>query len=125
MKVKLDLDAQLPTIMIDRIQIQQVLINLLRNSIEAMVSVEKRELTLETGRDETGFVQVTIRDTGPGLSPEVRSKLFQPFVTTKATGMGIGLTICQSIVEAHGGNICALQDEFSGAGFRIRLPLQH
>ena len=111
--------------MIDRIQIQQVLINLLRNSIEAMVSVEKRELTLETGRDETGFVQVTIRDTGPGLSPEVRSKLFQPFVTTKATGMGIGLTICQSIVEAHGGNICALQDEFSGAGFRIRLPLQH
>jgi len=124
-KVKLDLDAQLPTIMIDRIQIQQVLINLLRNSIEAMISVEKRELTLETGRDETGFVQVTIRDTGPGLSPEVRAKLFQPFVTTKATGMGIGLTICQSIVEAHGGNICALQDEFSGAGFRIRLPLQH
>ena len=88
-----------------------------------MASVEKRELTLATGADETGFLQITIRDTGPGLSPEVLAKLFQPFVTTKKTGMGIGLTICQSIVEAHGGHIFVLQDGLPGAGFRIRLPL--
>ena len=122
-KVKLDLDPRIPVVMVDRIQIQQVLINLLKNSIEAMASVEKRELTLATGADETGFLQITIRDTGPGLSPEVLAKLFQPFVTTKKTGMGIGLTICQSIVEAHGGHIFVLQDGLPGAGFRIRLPL--
>ncbi len=122
-KVKLDLDPRISAVLVDRIQIQQVLINLLKNSIEAMASVDKRQLTLATGADDAGFVQITIRDTGPGLSPEVMAKLFQPFVTTKATGMGIGLTICQSIVEAHGGHIFVLQDELPGAGFRIRLPL--
>lgn len=122
-KVKLELDHRIPPIMVDRIQIQQVLINLLRNSIEAMATEEKRELTLSTEQDETGFLQITIRDTGPGLSPEVLAKIFQPFVTTKATGMGIGLTICQSIVEAHGGHIWVLQDKLPGAGFRIRLPI--
>ena len=122
-KVKLDLDPRLPAIQVDRIQIQQVLINLLKNSIEAMAGVEKRELTVATGPDEPGSLQITIRDTGPGLSPEVMVKLFQPFVTTKATGMGIGLTICQSIVEAHGGHIFVLEDGLPGAGFRIHLPL--
>jgi two-component system sensor kinase FixL len=122
-KVKLELDPKIPVIMVDRIQIQQVLINLLKNSIEAMAVADKRELALATGAVETGFLQITIRDTGPGLSPEVLAKLFQPFVTTKQTGMGIGLTICQSIVEAHGGRIFVLQDDLPGAGFCIRLPL--
>jgi two-component system sensor kinase FixL len=122
-KVKLDLDPRLPAIQVDRIQILQVLINLFKNSIEAMAGVEKRELMVATGPDEAGSLQITIRDTGPGLSPEVKAKLFQPFVTTKATGMGIGLTICQSIVEAHGGHIFMLEDGLPGAGFRIRLPL--
>jgi two-component system sensor kinase FixL len=122
-KMKLDLDPRLPAIEVDRIQIQQVLINLFKNGIEAMASVEKRELMVATGPDEAGSLQITIRDTGPGLSSEVMAKLFQPFVTTKETGMGIGLTICQSIVEAHGGHIFVLEDGLPGAGFRIRLPL--
>jgi two-component system sensor kinase FixL len=81
-----------------------------------------RVMTLATGLEDN-FAFVTIRDTGPGLPPEVLAKLFQPFVTTKEKGMGIGLNICQSIMEAHGGNIQAPADSEDGAVFRIRLPL--
>jgi two-component system sensor kinase FixL len=83
----------------------------------------QRLLTVTTGLEDD-FAFVAIRDTGPGLPPQVRAKLFQPFVTPKEKGMGIGLTICQSIMEAHGGNIQAPAiGEGSGAVFRIRLPL--
>ena len=122
-KVRLTLDPAIPPVVIDRIQIQQVLINLIRNSIEAMAESAKRELTLSTRLEDFGFAQVTIRDTGPGLPSDILANLFQPFVTTKAKGMGIGLTISQSIIEAHGGHISALQDGLPGAGFRILLPL--
>jgi two-component system sensor kinase FixL len=122
-KVKLQLNPSIPPVMIDRIQIQQVLINLIRNSIEAMADSPTRDLTITTGFEEPGFAHVIVRDTGPGLPPQVLAKLFQPFVTTKDKGMGIGLMISQSIVDAHGGNISALQDGNVGAAFRIILPL--
>jgi two-component system sensor kinase FixL len=122
-KLKLDLDSTLPPVLIDKIQIQQVLINLIRNSIEAMLSVPTRELLLATGHGDAGYANVTVRDTGPGLPEHISSRLFQPFQTTKDKGMGIGLTICQSIVDAHGGKIWLLQDTPSGTGFRFRLPL--
>jgi two-component system sensor kinase FixL len=122
-KLKLNLDSTLPPVLIDRIQIQQVLMNLIRNSIEAMLAVQTRELLLETGPDEPGFAHVTIRDSGPGLPEHISSCLFQPFQTTKDDGMGIGLTICQSIVDAHGGRIWLLHDQPTGTSFRFRLPV--
>ena len=81
--------------MIDRIQVQQVILNLIRNGIEAMQGVARRELRISTGADN-GMVQVTFADSGPGLAPEVAAQLFQPFVTTKEKGMGLGLSICRS-----------------------------
>ncbi len=106
---------------INRIQIQQVVMNIIRNGLEAMANSPQQEMTLTTAREDD-FAVITISDTGPGLPPEIRAKLFQPFVTTKEKGMGIGLNICQSIVEAHGGNIEA-PPVTAGAVFRIRLPL--
>ena len=108
-------------VIIDKVQIQQVLINLIRNAVEAMMEVDRRELKLTTKHVDS-FVEVSVTDTGPGLSEDVSAKLFQPFVTTKEAGMGIGLTICQSIVEAHGGQIWALKDRPIGAGFAFRIP---
>jgi two-component system sensor kinase FixL len=122
-RVRLDLDHTLGAVLIDRIQIQQVFINLIRNAIEALQSVERRELTISTAADDPGFVRVTVRDTGPGLPAQVRERLFQPFTSTKEKGLGIGLTICQSIIDAHGGNITLLADEEAGTAFRFRLPL--
>jgi two-component system sensor kinase FixL len=119
----LNLDPTLRPIMIANVQIQQVLINLIRNSIEAMAEMPKRELTISTGPEGDQFVQVTVSDTGPGLSKDIAGRLFQHFVTTKNKGMGIGLTICQSIVNDHGGHIWTLPDVSEGAAFRIRLPI--
>ena len=102
-------------------QIQQVLVNLIRNGMEAMQAVERRELFISTTADGD-FAEVTVRDSGPGLPKNVQERLFQPFVTTKENGMGIGLSICQSIVEAHGGSIRALSDDSPGAAFRFRVP---
>jgi two-component system sensor kinase FixL len=121
--VALDLDRTLAPVMIDRVQIQQVLINLIRNAYEAMQAVRRRELTITTAALPDGFAQVTVRDTGPGLAPDVRRRLFLPFVTTKESGMGIGLNICQSIIESHGGSIGALADVAGGAAFRFNVPL--
>ena len=122
-KIRLGLDSTLAPVLIDKIQIQQVLLNLIRNSIEAMAETQERELVISTAPDEPGFVAVTVADTGPGLPDEVAARLFQPFTTTKEQGMGIGLNICHSIVEDHGGRIWLLPDAPKGAVFRIRLPL--
>lgn len=107
---------------VNRIQIQQVLVNLIRNGMEAMAGAPQRVMSLTTSR-EGDFAVVIIRDTGPGLPPEIRAKLFQPFVTTKEKGMGIGLNICQSITESHGGKIEVPANDQGGAVFRISLPL--
>ncbi|HTT97037.1 MAG TPA: PAS domain S-box protein, partial [Rhizomicrobium sp.] len=122
-KIRLDLNASLAPVLIDKIQIQQVLLNLIRNSVEAMAATRERELALSTAPDEPGFISVTVADTGPGLPEQVAERLFKPFSTTKEQGMGIGLSICHSIVEDHGGLIWLLPDVTKGTAFRIRLPL--
>ncbi len=121
-QVKLDLAPDIPCLVIDKIQIQQVLLNLIRNAIEAVQSVAAHDVTVGTRRDG-GYVCVTVRDTGPGLPPEVLARLFHPFITTKEKGMGLGLTISKSIVEAHGGRIAADSRLGEGACFSVHLPL--
>jgi two-component system sensor kinase FixL len=122
-KMRLDLAPELPPVMIVRVQIQQVLINLIRNSMEAMMGMRKRELSISTDLAVPGFAQVTVADTGPGLSAEISQRLFQPFVSTKDKGMGIGLSICRSIIDSHGGKISILPDRPVGTAFQILLPL--
>ena len=121
-KVHLELDPSISPNLIDKVQIQQVLINLIRNAIEAMQDMTKRDLTIRTVA-EGDTVEVGVSDTGPGLSEDVAARLFQPFVTTKEKGMGIGLTICQSIIEAHNGRIWATPNQDGGVEFRFRLPV--
>lgn len=105
----------------DRVQIQQVLINLMRNAMEAMRGSERRELTVRTFADGK-FVAVEVSDTGPGIADEIAEQLFTPFTTTKAGGMGIGLSISRRIIEAHGGTISVTRNEHGGATFRFTLP---
>jgi two-component system sensor kinase FixL len=109
-------------ILVDRVQIQQVLINLMRNAMEAMRESERRELVVRT-ITEGGDVVVEVADTGPGISDEVAARLFQPFVTSKVGGMGIGLSISKRIIEAHGGQISVSRNQSGGATFRFSLPL--
>ncbi|SRR5579885_545251 len=116
------LAAGLPQILIDRVQIQQVLVNLIRNAIEAMQNSAVKEITVSTAANES-FIEVSVADTGPGIPPDVAERLFQPFVTTKSTGMGIGLMICRSILEAHGGNLALVPRRKPGAVFRFQLPI--
>jgi PAS domain S-box-containing protein len=108
----------------DRVQLQQVILNLIMNAVEAMSEVADgpRELLIRTGTDAAGGVVVAVRDTGPGLSPENLDRLFTPFYTTKPHGMGMGLAICRSIVEAHGGKLWATSNEDRGATFQFTLP---
>jgi two-component system sensor kinase FixL len=118
-----NLAAHLPPVAIDKVQIQQVMINLLRNATEAMSSSARREIAVTTVREKNGFVAVSVTDTGPGLSDNVRKRLFEPFVTTKASGLGIGLSICRTIIEAHGGRLWAETSSGGGAVFHFRLPV--
>ena len=122
-KVKVDLDPAMPSVLVDKVQIQQVLINLIRNGIEAMQTVTTRRLSVRSVVIDQNLAQVTIADTGPGLPKEVADRLFQPFITTKEHGMGIGLTICQAIVEAHGGRIWFEPNPGGGISFHFQLPL--
>lgn len=123
-KVAMNLDPHLPPVTMDKVQIQQVLINLIRNSVEAMMASPQREITLTSEFRRPDFARIVVRDTGPGLSPEILAKLFQPFLTTKDKGMGIGLNICKSIAEAHGGSIRVLQGMSAGTAFELLLPLE-
>jgi two-component system, LuxR family, sensor kinase FixL len=121
-KVLADFDRSAPAIYIDKIQIQQVMVNLMRNAVEAMQSVGHRELCVRIERGEANSTTISICDTGPGLDQEVAARLFQPFITTKKSGMGVGLSICQSIVEAHQGRIWAARNYGPGVTFRVNLP---
>lgn len=108
---------------IDRIQIEQVVFNLVRNAVEAMAECPRRVLTLTTDlAREDDMIEVSVADTGPGLAPEIRSRLFEPFITTKPAGLGIGLSICRVIVEAHGGKLKADADPEGGTVFRFTIP---
>lgn len=120
--VRFQLSANLPDVLVDRIQIQQVLVNLVRNAVEAMEQSPRRELTIATGTAEPSLVSVRVIDTGPGIAPEIADKLFHPFVTTKAQGMGVGLSICRSIVEAHGGRLWAEPGPVGGTIFCFTIP---
>ena len=119
--VDLGLDADVPPAMVDRVQIQQVLLNLIRNAIEAMHGMPRRNLTVGIDRAED-MVQVSIADTGPGVAPDVQERLFQPFVTTKTDGMGIGLSVCRTIIEAHGGRLWMEPNPVGGSVFRFTVP---
>jgi two-component system, LuxR family, sensor kinase FixL len=118
------LDAGVPPAIIDKVQIQQVLFNLMRNAIEAMAASEPRELTVAARQRDSGWIEISVADTGPGLAPHVRRNLFQPFVTTKASGMGVGLSICRSIVEAHGGSLRAEDRPGGGTIFHFTVPAE-
>ena len=114
-------DEAAATAIIDKIQIQQVLLNLMRNAGEAMADAPGSRLSVSAER--TGdTIRISVADTGPGLEPSVRARLFQPFVTTKASGMGVGLSVCRTIVEAHGGQISAEDVDGGGAVFRFTVP---
>jgi two-component system sensor kinase FixL len=120
--VQVSLDANADQVFVDRIQIQQVLFNLIRNAIEAMADSSVRSLTISTAARPKGFVTIRVEDTGPGISEAVAPQLFQPFVTSKKAGMGIGLSICRTIIEAHGGRIWCEAGEDGGALFQFTLP---
>lgn len=115
----------LPPVAADPIQLQQVLLNLVRNAAEALVNSAggERRITLSAGPGEPGFVEVAVRDTGPGFSELVERNLFTPFVTTKADGMGLGLSIARSIVEGHGGTLNGYRLPEGGTIFRFTLPI--
>jgi two-component system sensor kinase FixL len=106
----------------DRVQIQQVLINLFRNATEAMTETAKREIVVSNARFTGDMIEIVVSDTGVGLTETVLTNLFRPFYTTKATGMGVGLSISRGIVEAHGGQMHAEPNETGGATFRFTLP---
>jgi two-component system sensor kinase FixL len=120
-RVAYDLDVRAAYVVVDKIQIQQVVLNLIRNALEAMADSPRRELTLASAIGKDGMVEISIVDTGPGIDAEVAGKLFQPFVTTKAKGMGVGLSICRTIVEAHGGKIWAEPNGGEGTTFHFTV----
>jgi signal transduction histidine kinase len=122
----MELAPALPTILADRVQLQQVIINLVMNGIEAMQSVtdRPRELVIRSGQEEeTRQVVVSVTDCGVGISAENADRLFNPFFTTKSSGMGMGLSICLSIMEAHGGRLWATANVPHGATFQFTLPV--
>jgi two-component system sensor kinase FixL len=120
--VQVRLDPNANEVFVDRVQIQQVLLNLIRNAIEAMMDSPVRSLNVSSGAGPGGLVTVSVEDTGSGISETVAPQLFQPFVTSKQTGMGIGLSICRTIVEAHGGRIWSEPARDQGTIFRFTLP---
>jgi two-component system, LuxR family, sensor kinase FixL len=121
-KVQLRAVPQLPQVLIDKVQIQQVVVNLMRNAIEAMEGSERRELTISAAMAGEDAIGISVVDTGPGIAPEIADRLFQPFITTKAHGMGVGLSICRSIVEAHGGKLQAEPNPGGGTVFSFTVP---
>jgi two-component system sensor kinase FixL len=120
----------LPAVLVDRIQIQQVLLNLMRNAVEAMADANasaielspRRELVVTAAPSGPDAVEISVADTGPGIAPEIADRLFNSFVSTKPGGMGVGLSICRTIVEAHGGQLWAEGNAGGGTVFRFRLP---
>jgi two-component system, LuxR family, sensor kinase FixL len=125
-RVQYKLDPRAERVLVDRVQIQQVLLNLVRNALDAMRGqAGRRELIVATEASADEMAVVSVIDTGPGLDPSAAARLFQPFVTTKDQGMGVGLSISRTIVEAHGGKIWAEPNPGGGVIFRFTVPLAH
>jgi PAS domain S-box-containing protein len=122
--LELELASGLPTVLGDRVQLQQVIINLVVNGIQAMAHTvdTPRELVIRSKRDGIDEVVVAVQDLGSGIDPEIEDKLFSPFLTTKPNGMGMGLSICRSIIEAHGGRVWASHNSGPGTTFHFKLP---
>ena len=120
--VQVHIDPRCNDVFVDRIQIQQVLFNLIRNAIDAMLDCPVRSLTISSNPEPEGFVTISVEDSGTGIGEQVAPQLFEPFVTSKRTGMGIGLSICRTIVEAHGGRIWFEPGSDGGTIFRFTLP---
>jgi signal transduction histidine kinase len=118
------LNEQLPTVQGDKVQLQQVVLNLVMNGIEAMQSVSPRVLKVRTDQPKAGIVRVSIEDTGTGMDPANLDQIFKPLFTTKSTGMGVGLSICQSIIESHGGRIRAVPAVHRGLILQFELPIR-
>ncbi len=122
LEIRQEVERGLPEIFVDAGQVQQVLINLVRNGVEAMENSDRREMVVAARRDGNSIV-VNVRDTGIGMSEEMAARLFRPFTSTKSQGMGVGLSICRSIIEAHGGRIWAEPNLDRGTTFTFTLPI--
>ncbi len=120
-EINFHVDPAIDPLMIDKIRIQQVVVNLMRNAFEALENVEEGRVDVFVAAYQSGGVEVAVSDNGPGLANEVRDTLFQAFVTSKESGMGVGLSICRSIVEDHGGTLIAEENETGGMKFRFTL----
>jgi two-component system sensor kinase FixL len=114
-------DPAVDLVLVDKVQIQQVVLNLVRNAIESMEQTSRRELVIATERERDGMAAVSVTDTGSGIAPEIASHLFQPFMTTKQQGLGVGLTISRTIVESHGGVISVAPNPRGGTTFRFTV----
>ncbi|HVY52888.1 MAG TPA: ATP-binding protein, partial [Gammaproteobacteria bacterium] len=125
-KVDLEFEKELPFISADRIQLQQVMLNLLQNAIDAMrdINPAERKIRIETKTLDKQTISITVNDTGPGFSKEVIHKVFKPFFSTKAHGRGMGLAICRSIIEAHGGEFTINPNTSSHSWIRFTLPTE-
>ncbi|WP_454918875.1 PAS domain-containing sensor histidine kinase [Xanthobacter sediminis] len=120
-QVRFHYDPRCDVVLADKVQVQQVLLNLMRNALEAMMGAPRRQLLVQSEPAEDDMVMVSVTDTGPGISPEISHQLFTPFVTTKRHGMGVGLSISRTIIEAHGGRIWAEPNPTGGSIFRFTL----
>ena len=125
-KVDVDVPADLPAVHGDRVHVQQVLLNLILNGMDALdaTSPEARRVSVSARRDDAGVVEISVADAGPGISDAALARVFDPFFTTKPDGMGMGLAISRTIVEAHGGRIWAESKHGAGAAFRFTLPIE-
>jgi two-component system sensor kinase FixL len=121
-QIRFKLDPRHDLVLVDRVQIQQVLVNLFRNALEAMAQSSQRELITTNTPTAEDMIEIEVSDTGSGIPDDVKQNLFQTFFTTKETGMGVGLSISRSIVEAHGGRMWAETNAAGGATFRFTLP---
>jgi signal transduction histidine kinase len=121
----IDVDEGLPNIMVDVVQIQQVILNLIRNGIDAMLDMDQNDegISVSVSMLQSDQIRIAVTDHGHGISEEAEQKIFQPFFTTKSSGLGLGLAICQSIVTSHGGVLSFTKNQARGTTFHFTLPV--